>query len=42
MMGDAGSTILVSGESNASKPERVHTETRIQSKPESKRKVERP
>jgi lipopolysaccharide export system protein LptA len=41
LFGDAGSTIIVSGESSASKPVRVHTETHIEPKSDNKNKRER-
>jgi hypothetical protein len=34
LFGDAGSTIVVSGESDAAKPSRVHTETHLQNRKE--------
>jgi lipopolysaccharide export system protein LptA len=41
LFGDAGSTIIVTGESGPSKPTRVHTETHIDPKSDSKSKEER-
>ncbi len=41
LFGDAGSTIIVSGETGPSKPTRVHTETHIDPKSDSKNKQER-